>query len=87
MIRKYHIHTPQTNPMNPQYRKEKPQNTDCHKTSGRQLKQSNQLLLPIKMSAKLVGRKLLKKQGPNTEPTHTMGATLNNKSTTTEPPP
>ena len=71
MIRKYHIHTPQTNPMNPQYRKENTQNTDCHKTSGRQLKQSNQLLLPIKMIAKLVGRKLLKKPGPNTEPPHT----------------
>ena len=43
MIRKYHNHTPQTDPW---HREEEPQNTDCHKASGRQLKQSNQLSLP-----------------------------------------
>ena len=43
MIRKYHNHTPQTNP---RHRKEEPQNIDCTKTPGRQLKQSNQLSLP-----------------------------------------
>ena len=36
MIRKYHNHTLQTNP---RHHEEEPQNTDCHKTSGRQLKQ------------------------------------------------
>ena len=30
----------------PRHREEEPQNTDCHKTSERQLKQSNQLFLP-----------------------------------------
>ena len=43
MIRKCHNHTPQTNP---RHREEEPQNTGCHKTSGRQLKQSNQLSFP-----------------------------------------
>ena len=43
MIRKCHNHTPQTNP---RHREEEPQNTDRHKTSGRQLKQSNQFSLP-----------------------------------------
>ena len=42
MIRKYHIHTLQ---INPKHREEEPQNTNSHKTSGRQLKQSNQLSL------------------------------------------
>ena len=41
MIRKYHNHTLQTIPC---HREEEPQNTDSHKTSGRQPKQSNQLL-------------------------------------------
>ena len=42
------------------------------------------------MIAKLDGQKSTEnqKQGPNTEPTQTMGATINNESTTTtEPPP
>ena len=34
MIRKHHNHTLQTNP---RHREEKPQNTDCQETSGRQL--------------------------------------------------
>ena len=37
MIRKYHNHTPQTNP---QHQLEEPQSTDYHKTSEIQLKQS-----------------------------------------------
>ena len=40
MIKKNHNHTLQTNP---QHFEEEPQNTDSHKTPGRQLKQSNQL--------------------------------------------
>ena len=43
MIRKYHNHTKQTNP---QHREEESQNTDCHKTPGRQLKQNRNLFLP-----------------------------------------
>ena len=35
MIRQYHNHALQTNPRN---REEEPQNTNSHKTSGRQLK-------------------------------------------------
>ena len=43
MIRKYHNHKPQTNPW---HHEEEPQSTDCHKTSERQLKQSNQPSIP-----------------------------------------
>ena len=43
MIRKYLNDTSQTNPGR---REEEPRNTDCHKTSGRQLMQSDQLSLP-----------------------------------------
>ena len=43
MIRKYHNHTLQTKP---QHREEEPQNTNSHKTSGRQLKKNNELSLP-----------------------------------------
>ena len=43
MIRKYHNIALQTNP---EHHEEEPQNTDCHKTSGRQtFKQTNQLSL------------------------------------------
>ena len=48
MIRKYHIHKPQTNPW---HREEESHNH--HETPGRQTKQSNQLSLFIKMIAKL----------------------------------
>ena len=43
MIGKYHNHTVQTNPW---HRVEEPQRNNSHKTSGRQLKKSNQLSLP-----------------------------------------
>ena len=46
MIRKYHNHKPQTTPW---HREEEPLNH--HETPGRQIKQSNQLSLPIKMIA------------------------------------
>ena len=42
MIKKYHNHTLQTNPM---HGEEEPQNTNSHKTSGRQLNQSKQFSL------------------------------------------
>ena len=44
MIRKYHNHTLQTNT---RHCEQEPQNTNSYKTSGRQLKQSNQLSLPL----------------------------------------
>ena len=43
MGKKYHNHTPQTNPW---HHKEDAQNTYCPKISERQLKQSNQPSLP-----------------------------------------
>ena len=51
MIRKYFNHTLQTHPRR---REEEPQNTNSHRTSGKQIKQNNQLyLFLIKMIAKL----------------------------------
>ena len=50
MMRIYHNHTLQTNPW---WREEEPQNTNSHKISGRQLKQSDQLSLLVKIIAKL----------------------------------
>ena len=38
--------TLQTSQTYPRHREEEPQHTDCHKTSGRQLKENNQLYLP-----------------------------------------
>ena len=86
MIRKYHNHTLHTNSW---HIEEEPQNTACHKTSGRQLKQSNQLSLPYQDGCKTRWAQSTEftKQGSNTEPPRTMGATTNNQSTTTEPPP
>ena len=52
MIRKYPNHTPQFNPW---HREKELQNTDCHKTSGRQLEQSNSLSI----SHELDGHKVL----------------------------
>ena len=43
MIKKYNNHTLQTNPW---HNEEEPQNANSHKTSGRQLKQSNKLSRP-----------------------------------------
>ena len=74
MIRKYHNHTRQTNP---RYRKEEQQNTDCHNTTGRHLKQSNRLSLPYQNDCKTrrtQSTKYVTKQGPFTESPQTMGA-------------
>ena len=83
MIRKYHNHTPQTNP---RHCEEEPQNTDCHNASGRQLKQSSQLSSPHEDDCRT--RRLQNAEQQNKDQTQ-MGATINNKSTTTttEPPP
>ena len=67
MIRKYHNNTLQTNPW---YHEEETQNTNSHKTSGRQSKQSNQSSHPQQDACKT--RKDTKfcitKQVPNTKP-------------------
>ena len=67
MTRKYHNHTLQTNP---RHSEQEPQNTDSHKTPGKQLKQSNQFSLPHQDDGKT--RKdtkyCISKQGPNANP-------------------
>ena len=81
-IRKYHNHKPRTNPW---HREEEPQNN--HEIPGSQTKQSNQLSLPdqagfkSRMDIKYCTTK------HTTIKTPTTGVTINNKSTTTEPPP
>ena len=83
MIRKYHNCKLQTNP---QHRKEEPHKN--HETLGRQTKPSNQLSLPHQDDCKTRnGHKSNVQQ--NMEQIHnlTMGVTINNESTTTEPPP
>ena len=51
MISKYHNHTLQTNT---RHHEEEPQDTNSYKTSGRKLKQSNQLsVFLVKVIAKL----------------------------------
>ena len=82
MIRKYHNYKLQTTP---RHREEEPLNH--HETPGRQIKQSNQLSLPnqddyfTRMDINIVQQNIEQSQTP------TMGATINKKSTTTEPPP
>ena len=82
MIRKYHNHKLQNNPW---HHKEEPHNN--HETPGRQTKQSNQLSLPHQDDCKT--RRDVKKRTTKhrTITSPTMGVTINNKSTTTEPPP
>ena len=83
MIRKYHIHTLQTNPC---FREEKSQSQKSHrnKTSKRQSKAFN-ALFPIKMIAKLEEHKVLKNKTKTKHRTPTkMGATDNKRTTTLE---
>ena len=77
MIMKYHNHTLQTNPWR---HEEERQNTDCHMTSGRQLKQRSRFSLSIKMIAKLDGHKVLyNKTRTEHRALQTMGVTINKK--------
>ena len=82
MIRKYHNHKPQATLW---HREEEPLNQ--HETPGRQIKQSIQLSLPHQDDCNT--RTDTKQRTTNIEQlqTPTMGATINKKSTTTEPPP
>ena len=84
MIRKYHNYKPQTTLW---HREEEPLNH--HETSGRQIKQSNQLsLFPTKMIAILERTQSNVQQNIEQLQIPTMGVTINKKSTTTtEPPP
>ena len=77
-------------------REEEPQNTNTHKTPGRQpslyLSLSNQDDCKTRKDAKYCIAKQnakywITKQGLRTEPQQTMEATINNESTTPEPPP
>ena len=82
MMKIYHNHTLQTNS---RHHQEELQNTNSHKTSGRQLKQNNKLPLPHQDDCKAKKDTIycITKQGPNTEPPQTMGTTKNYESTTT----
>ena len=83
MIRKYHNNKLQTNSW---HGEEALHNN--HKTPKRQTKQSHQLsLFPIKMIAKLEGTLSNVQQSIEKLQATTIGVTINNKSTTTEPPP
>ena len=81
MIRKYHNYNPQKNPW---YRKEEPHNH--HETPRRQTKQRNQLSLSHQDDRKTRMDKGNVQQVIEQLQTPTMGVTINNKSTTTEPP-
>ena len=83
MTRKYHNQTLQTNPW---HREEEPQNNKSHRTPGRQSKATSSLFL-IKMTAKLVRKQSNAQQYMEQTQNPTMGATINNESTTTEPLP
>ena len=80
MIRKYHNHKLQTNPW---HREEEPHN--YHETPGRQIKQSNSSLFPIKMIAKLELTYSNAQQNIEQLQNLIIGVTINNESTTTEP--
>ena len=57
---------------------EEPQNTNSLKTSERQLKENNQLYLSHQddCNTKTNPKYYITKQGPNTEPQQTVGATI-----------
>ena len=76
MIKKDHNHKLQTSPW---HREEESHNN--HEIPGTQTKQSNQLFLPQQDDCKT--RKNTKQRTQNP----TMRGTINNESTTTEPPP
>ena len=74
-----HNHTLQINPW---HCEEEPQNlTNSHKTSGREIKQSNQVSFTRQDDFKTRNdtEQCIIKQGPNTEPAQIMGGALNNK--------
>ena len=82
MARKYHNHTLQTDTL---HREEETQSTNSHMTFKAIL--SNHLSLPQRDDCKTRNdiRYCTKKQGPKTKNPQTIGATINNESTTTSP--
>ena len=78
MIKKYHNRKPQTNH---RHREEEPHNN--HETLGRKAMQSRQLSLPHQDDCKT--RMDIKQRTTLHNPT--LGVTINNESTTTDPPP
>ena len=72
-------------PQNPWHRETKPHNN--YETPGRQTKQSNQLSLPVKMIAKLEWTQSNAQQNIEQLQNPTVGVTISNEPTTTEPPP
>ena len=81
MIRKYHNHKLQTNPWR---REEEPHNN--YETPGRQSKATSSLF-SIKMIAKLEWKLSNAQQNIEQLQNPTMGVTIIDESTTTEPPP
>ena len=82
MIRKYHNHKLQTSSW---HREEEPHNH--HETPARQTKQSNQLSLPHQDDCRLERTSSYVQQNIEQLQTPTIGVTINNESTKTEPPP
>ena len=82
MIRKYRNHKLQTNSW---HREEEPHNN--HETPGRQTKQTTSCLFHIKMISKIEWTYSNVQQIIEQLQTSAMKETINNKSTTTEPPP
>ena len=70
---------------NPWHREEEPHNH--HETPCRKRNKATSSLFPIKMIAKLEWTQSNAQQNIEQLQHHTIGVTLNNESTTTEPPP
>ena len=84
MIRKFHNRTLQTNPW---HREEEPQNNYNHEIQGRQRKYSNRLSLLHQDDFKQERTQSNAQQNTEQAVRIIIGATINNESTTTEPPP
>ena len=82
LIRKYHNHKLQTNLW---YREEESHNN--HETPERQKSKATSSLFPIEMIAKLEWTQSNAQQNIEQLQNPTMGVTINNESTTTEPAP
>ena len=82
MIRKYHNHKLHTNPW---HREEEPHNN--HETPGSKQSKAITFLFPIEMIAKLEWTQSSTQQNIEQLQNPKLGVTINNESTTTEPPP
>ena len=82
MIRKYHNHKLQTNSCTA-----RKSHTTITRHQEDKLSKATSSLFPIKMIAKLEGTESNVQENIEQLQTPTIGVTINNKSTTTEPPP